>query len=78
MHQARQAAERGEKELLLLRFSSRLCNDAGRAVNAGEPNWPGTLRGEPAEIYSRWERDLRPRGFPLGARVLEGQLQTIF
>jgi hypothetical protein len=53
-------------------------NDAGRAVNAGEPNWPGTLRGEPAEIYSRWERDLRPRGFPLGARVLEGQLQTIF
>jgi hypothetical protein len=35
MHQARQAAERGEKELLLLRFSSRLCNDAGRAIMRG-------------------------------------------
>jgi CBS domain-containing protein len=71
LHQARQAAERGEKELLLLRFPSQLCGDAGRAVNAGEPNWPTTLRGEAAEIYHRWERDLRPHGFRLGARVLE-------
>jgi hypothetical protein len=30
MHWARQAAERGEKEFMLLRFPSQLCDDAGR------------------------------------------------
>jgi hypothetical protein len=71
MHQARQAAERGEKEFLLLRFPSQLCSDAGRSINAGEPNWPTTLRGEAAEIYLGWERDLKRHGFRLSARVLE-------
>jgi hypothetical protein len=71
LHQARQAAERGEKELLLLRFPSQLCGDARRAVNSADPSWPTTLRGEAAEIYHRWERDLEPHGFRLGARVLE-------
>jgi hypothetical protein len=46
-------------------------NDAGRAVNAGEPNWPATLRGDASKIYVRWERDLRPHDFRLSARVLE-------
>jgi hypothetical protein len=46
-------------------------NDVGRAVNAGEPDWPATLRGKTSEIYFRWERDLRPPGFRLGARVFE-------
>jgi hypothetical protein len=45
--------------------------DAGCAVNAREPNWPMTLRGEAAEIYHRWKRDARPHGFRLSARVLE-------
>jgi len=71
MHQARQAAERGEKELMLLRFPSQLCSDTGRAVNASESHWPRTLRGEAAEIYLRWERDLKPNGFRLVARVLD-------
>ncbi len=71
MHQARQAAERGEKEILALRFPSQLCSDGGRAINAGEPGWPATLRGEAAEIYLRWERDLKPHGFRLAARVLD-------
>ena len=71
LHQARQAAERGEKELLLFRFPSQLCGDGGRAVNSADPSWPMTLRGEAAEICLRWERDLEPHGFRLGARVLE-------
>jgi len=41
------------------------------AVNAGLPNWSATLRGEASDMYLRWERDLRPHGFRLGARVLE-------
>jgi hypothetical protein len=29
------------------------------------------LRGEAAELYLRWERDLKPLGFGLSARVLD-------
>jgi CBS domain-containing protein len=68
---ALEAAQRGEKEYLLLRFPNGLCSDGGRAINAPMPDWPKTLRGEAAEIYLRWERDLKPRGFHLYARVLE-------
>jgi CBS domain-containing protein len=71
LHHARDAAGRGEKELMLLRFPADLCSDRGRAINAPLPDWPATLRGEAAEIYSRWERDLQPGGFRLTARVLD-------
>jgi len=71
VHGARMAAERGETEFLLLRFPCQLCSDGGRAINAPDPDWPMTLRGEAAEMYLRWERDLRPRGFHLTARVVE-------
>jgi CBS domain-containing protein len=71
MHQTRQAAERGEKEFMLLRFPSQLCSDGGRAVNVSGSHWPATLRGEAAEVYLRWERDLKPNGFRLGARILD-------
>jgi CBS domain-containing protein len=71
MHGAREAAERGETEFLLLRFPSQLCSDGGRAINAPDPEWPSTLRGEAAEMYLRWERELRPRRFHLVARVVD-------
>jgi len=71
LHGAREATERGETEYLLLRFPSQLCSDGGRAINAPDPEWPATLRGEAAELYLRWERELRPRRFHLIARVLE-------
>lgn len=71
VHQARAAAERGEKEFMLLRFPSQLCSDGGRAINVPEPDWPASLRGDAAEIYLRWERDLKPHGFHLAARVLD-------
>jgi CBS domain-containing protein len=71
LHDARMAAEMGDREFLLLRFPCDLCGDGGRAINAPLPEWPKTLRGEAAEIYLRWERDLKPRGFHLTARVLD-------
>jgi CBS domain-containing protein len=71
VHKARQAAEHGEKEFLLLRFPSGLCSDGGRAINSARPEWPETLHGEAAELYLRWERDLKPQGFPVAARVLD-------
>jgi CBS domain-containing protein len=71
LHQAREAAERGQKQLMLLRFPSELCSDGGRAINVTEADWPSTLRAEAAETYLRWERDLKPRGFHLMASVLD-------
>jgi hypothetical protein len=71
LQRAREAAERGDRDFELLRFPSELCTDHGRAVNAALPDWPQTLRGEAAEVYLRWENELRPRGFHLTARVLD-------
>jgi len=71
LHNAREAAEAGKPEYMLLRFPSELCLDSGRAITSTLPDWPGTLRGEPAEFYLRWERELKPQGFSLFARVLE-------
>jgi CBS domain-containing protein/biotin carboxyl carrier protein len=71
LHNARQAAEAGRKEAMLLRFPSALCSDGGRAINSLEHDWPNTLRGEAAELCRRWERELKPNGFHLVARVLD-------
>jgi CBS domain-containing protein len=71
IHLAREAAEHGAREYLLLRFPSELCTDNGRAINAAEGDWPASLRGEAAELYLRWKQDLRPLGFGLTARILE-------
>ena len=71
LRKAHIAANQGEKEFLLLRFPSQLCSDGGRMINVPDPNWPVSLRGEAAEIYSRWYRDLRPHGFHLNAQILD-------
>ena len=71
LHRARQAAEAGAEEALLLQFPSQLCIDGGRTINMAAADWPASLRGEAAEMYLRWERDLKPRGFTLSARVVE-------
>ncbi len=70
--QAKKAAEHGEKQYLLLRFPSSLCTDDSRAINnPPNPEWPGTLQGEAAEIYNRWHTALQPLGFDLSAQVLD-------
>jgi CBS domain-containing protein len=71
LHRAKVAAETGQKEMLLLRFPCELCSDGGRAINAPQADWPETLRGEAAEIYHLWERDLKPTGFHLTAQVID-------
>jgi CBS domain-containing protein len=71
LRKARDAAEHGRKEFLLLRFPSQLCSDGGRCINVPDPNWPATLKGGAAEIHMRWQRDLKPHGFGLAAQILE-------
>jgi CBS domain-containing protein len=70
LDKARQSAANGEKEFMLISFPSQLCTDGGRAINAPDPGWPNTLRGEPAEIFIRWRDELKPRGFQLAAQII--------
>jgi hypothetical protein len=69
--EARLAAQKGEQEHLILQFPCELCTDHGRAVNGPDPSWPTTLRGIAAQVFMRWKKDLRSRGFGLQARVID-------
>lgn len=64
------AATNGKKDLILLRFPAGVCSDGGRAISNVEEGWDKTLRGEAAEIYTRWDHDLKPKGFGLAVPVL--------
>lgn len=68
---SRAAATAGLTESILIRFPSQLCADGGRAINAPDPNWPETLRGEPADVYRRWRNELHPRGFRIAAQIID-------
>ena len=46
------AATHGEKSLELLRFPCDLCSDGSRKIDVAETDWPTTLRGEAAEIFT--------------------------
>jgi CBS domain-containing protein len=70
LHHAELAATTGEQELMLLRFPSDLCSDGGRKIDVAEDGWEETLRGEAAELYSRWRMELKPQGFGLSARIV--------
>jgi len=66
----RRAAERGEKELQVMQFSSEFCTDSGRSINNFEPDWPETLTGFAKEAYEAWDEHLRPLGYKLRAQIL--------
>jgi CBS domain-containing protein/uncharacterized membrane protein len=71
LERAHHAATLGEKSFELFRFPCDLCSDGSRKIDVAEPDWPTTLRGEAAEIFARWERELRPAGFGLTAQIVE-------
>jgi hypothetical protein len=65
------AAERGERELLVLRFSSEYCTDRGRAINSLEPEWPQTLTGFAKRAHEFWQAELEPKGYKLRAQIMD-------
>jgi CBS domain-containing protein len=67
---AREAARRGESSIPALVFPSALCTDGGRAINLPDPQWPATLRGKAADFFLRWDKELKPLGFALSARIV--------
>jgi hypothetical protein len=71
MLRVRQAAEQGQKDLLVLRFPSDLCTDRGRAINNSEADWPATLVGVPKQMVEVWESELKPLGYGLRAEVID-------
>jgi hypothetical protein len=67
----RGAAERGEREVLALRFSSEYCTDGGRAINNFEPDWPNTLTGFAKRAYEFWQKEFEPQGYKLRVQILD-------
>jgi hypothetical protein len=67
----RGAAERGEREVLALRFPSEYCTDGGRAINNFEPDWPKTLTGFAKRAYEFWQQELEPQGYKLRAQIMD-------
>lgn len=67
----RRAFENGEKEAMLIRFPSDLCEDQGRRINNRLDGWQETLPGVLKHVHEWWEKELAPGGFTFGARVLD-------
>jgi hypothetical protein len=65
------AAERGEWEVLALRFPSEYCTDGGRAINSFEPDWPESLTGFAKRAYEFWQKELEPPGCKLRAQIMD-------
>ena len=65
------AAERGQREVLALRFSSEYCSDHGRAINSFEPDWPESLTGFAKRAYEFWQKELEPKGYKLRAQIMD-------
>ena len=71
LHKLRSAAERGQNELMVMRFPNTLCTDKGRALNNAEPTWPDTLIGRPRQAYEFWREHLQPAGYRLKAMIVD-------
>ncbi len=69
-HAVRRAVERGEKEVMVLRFPSDWCTDGGRAINNAEPEWPATLEGYAKRAYDFFLSELEPLGYRMHAMIL--------
>jgi hypothetical protein len=67
----RAAAERGQTELMVMRFPNSICTDKGRAINNADPTWPDTLTGRPRQAYELWRDQLRSSGFRLSAMIID-------
>jgi hypothetical protein len=65
------AAERGEREVLALRFPSEYCTEGGRAINSFEPNWSESLTGFAKRAYEFWQKELEPKGYKVRAQIMD-------
>jgi hypothetical protein len=66
----RHAAEQGKTEVQVIVFPATFCSDRGRRINNGEADWPGSLDGFARKAYEYYDKELRPLGYRIEARVL--------
>jgi hypothetical protein len=71
MLRIRRAFEAGERELMLVKFPSVICEDGGRRINNHLDGWQDTLPGVFRKIHHWWETELQPGGFTFTARVID-------
>ena len=71
MTKIRLAAQRGETEIMVMRFPNVLCTDKGRAINNAEEGWPDTLTGRPRQAYELWRDHLRQGHYKLKAMIVD-------
>lgn len=64
------AVEKGEYEVMVYSFSSKLCTDHGRAINNADRDWPETLQGKARVFYDRFKDYLQPKGYKLKAMII--------
>src|SRR5258707_2389922 len=62
-HIITRAVENGLTSVQIFRFPNHICADNGRAIDQGEPGWEKSLTGIPKELFSFWERQLKPNGY---------------
>jgi hypothetical protein len=64
------AAEQGRTEVQVLTFPSKYCNDGGRSINNGDPDWPQSLEGFAKRAYEFYDKELRPLGYKISAQII--------
>ncbi|SJZ82912.1 hypothetical protein SAMN02745126_02462 [Enhydrobacter aerosaccus] len=70
-HIINRAVENGLTSVQVFRFPNTICTDDGRAIDEHEEGWEKTLTGIPREIYSFWERQLKPRGYHIKYEIID-------
>jgi hypothetical protein len=65
------AVERGQNEIMVMRFPAEWLADKGRAINNFEPDWPATLTGRAKVGYEEvYKKELEPLGYKIKAQIL--------
>src|SRR5262245_18099177 len=65
------AVSNGLTEVLVMCFPISLCTDHCRSINQQEAGWEDTLTVLPKELYSFWDRQLRPLGYKIRFQVVD-------
>jgi hypothetical protein len=64
------AVDRGQSELMVMRFPAAWCTDKGRAINNFEADWTESLTGKAARAREVFQKELEPMGYKLKAQIL--------
>ena len=70
-HIVNRAVENGLTSVQVFRFPNHLCTDNGRAIDQAEEGWEKTLTGIPKELWSFYERQLKPRGYHMRYHIVD-------